>query len=281
VNGLARFERLEHLGGFLRRLGLGRMVDRVRPLAMRRLGRLRVHVDGVALTGTVASHTSYVRELQAGREGFMARLFVDAISEGAHVLDAGAHLGYFTIRAAHRVGPAGRVIALEPNRETFAMLDENVRTNGVADRVDLRSEGLADHVGESAFYATPLGETSSRYALAGGAPTTIRVVRGDDRFADLDPFDVVKLDIEGGEVEALRGMRATLARGTGSLDLFVECNPEALARAGTNADELLALVKEFGFTATAIDEETQSLVAVSEVASLLPYVNLLCTRRPR
>lgn len=281
MSGLARFERLERLGGLLRRLGLGRLVDRVRPFTMRRLGRLRAEVDGVVLTGTVASHTSYVRELQAGRERFMAGLFADAISDGLSVLDAGAHLGYFTIRAAQRVGPSGRVIAIEPNRETFALLEENVRANGVADRVALRSEGLADRAGESAFYATPLGETSSRYALAGGAPTTIPLVRGDDLFADTDPFDVVKLDVEGGEVEALRGMRETLARGTDRLALFVECNPEALARAGTDADELLALIEELGLTARAIHEGAQRLVPVGELASLEPYVNLLCTRTRR
>ena len=54
-----------------------------------------------------------------------------ALRPGATFVDVGANWGYFTLLAAHRVGPAGRVVALEPDPRLFALLRANLAANGI------------------------------------------------------------------------------------------------------------------------------------------------------
>ena len=113
------FKRLEQGGALLRRIGLGRVVDRGRRLAERRMGRFETVVDGLRLTGVVGLHLQYVDELAAGsREDQLTTLFRESLKPGATVLDVGAHLGFMTLQAARAVGSQGHVYAAEPNPET-------------------------------------------------------------------------------------------------------------------------------------------------------------------
>ncbi|MDQ6704357.1 MAG: FkbM family methyltransferase, partial [Acidobacteriota bacterium] len=55
-----------------------------------------------------------------------------SLSAGAVFLDVGAHIGYFSMKAAPRVGTTGRVLAFEPNPETLKLLRDNVSANHAA-----------------------------------------------------------------------------------------------------------------------------------------------------
>ena len=96
--------------------------------------------------------------------------------------------------------------------------------------------------------------------------------------------DVIKIDIEGGEPRALAGMAEIVATSP-SLVAFVECNPKALARAGTSAAELVAGLHALGFDVSEIDEQEGALRPLSE-ALLAPeraddpkfFVNLYCRK---
>src|SRR5207237_675228 len=61
-------------------------------------------------------------------EGIYEKLF--APQEGDVVVDAGANIGCFTLKAARKIGSKGKVLAFEPMMENFSMLTENVRLNG-------------------------------------------------------------------------------------------------------------------------------------------------------
>jgi hypothetical protein len=89
---------------------------------------------------------------------------------------------------------------------------------------------------------------------------------------------VVKLDLEGGEVEALRGMRQVISSSPAPL-LFVECNPSALARAGTSVEALLGELHAAGLSVRVIDETRRALAAPGrELTRVRGHVNLLCER---
>jgi FkbM family methyltransferase len=277
------FKRLERGGAFLRRLGLGKLVDRARRLAERRMGRFEAAVDGLQLTGVVGLHLHYVDELVAGaREDQLTTLFKEGLEPGATVLDVGAHLGFMTLQAARAVGPQGHVFAVEPNPETLGLLHHNIAANGFADRVTVLPLALSDSEGEVVFHVAPSGDGSSLYAQdATRGQTRVRATTADAALADAAPLAAVKIDVEGAELRTLAGMEQTLRRALPDLRLFAECNPDALRRAGSSPTELLERLEELGFRVRVIDEASGRLLPPDDLEQVPGYVNLICDRAPR
>lgn len=237
-------------------------------------------IHGIALNGASGRHDEYLQALRSGRkEPFTAELFVRSVRPGATVVDGGAYLGFYALLAARRVGPGGTVFAFEPNPETFEVLCRNVHQNGFEERVVPLPAALGRDRGERRFYlADEDGSKSSLFP-----PRSVRRL-ADVECTSLDealgarPVDVVKLDLEGGEVEALRGMRRTLAASPDPC-LIVECNPLALGAAGTSAGTLRRELASTGLDVAAVDDEAWELRA-PEVA--FPghhgHVNMYCRR---
>lgn len=256
---------LERIAALLRRAGLGALVDRARGRALRGLGDFTESVDEVILSGDVARHSHYVRQLKAGeREEETVRLFREAVTRGAVVLDIGAHLGYFSALAAKR---GATVIAFEPNPHTLPYLRRNLERNGVADRVRVVERAAGASTGTATFFLSEAGDESSLHAHSPEDElTTVEVAPVDAETEGL-AVDVIKIDVEGGEVEAIRGMARTLAEAPADVVLFVERNGPALRRAGHAPEELDAALEAHGLEARPVDEDPGA-----------GYVNLVCRR---
>ena len=270
---LATLTVLERGAAIARRLRLGFLVDALAPRVARPFERFQLDVDGVTLRGTDLAQLHYVRELQTdGRERTFVRLLAEAVPVGGVVIEGGAHLGYVTILAARAAGPNGRVISFEPNAAVHGVLHENLAANGVADRVSVRPQALGEAAGTARLTAS--GDTSSLYGETPDA-VEVEVVRGDEAVSGR--VDVVKLDVEGAETAALRGMAGLFADDAAPRTLFVECHPELLARAGSSRDELVAVIEGAGYTVEWVDEERGRLAPLSEPFNA-GYVNLRCAR---
>ena len=176
------------------------------------------------------------------------RLFEESIPRGGSVIDADAGSGHYTLIAARQVGQRGDVIALEPNPNSYRELRANVRRNSFEDRV----------------IALPLGIRAwSKIPILDSAASWPRV-------------DVVKLAVRDGEIEALRAMREAFALSP-SARVFADCNPAALARAGTSAERLLAELCELGFRSHVIEEIHGELApAGTWLNEVVGDVQLLC-----
>ena len=272
---LATLTALERAAAVARRLRLGFLVDALAPHVARPFERFAIDVDGVELHGTDLAQLHYVRELaELGRERTFVALLTEAVPAGGVVLEGGAHLGYVTVHAARAAGATGRVISFEPNLAIHGVLQENLTANGVADRVTVQPLALGDRTGRASFHLS--GDTSSLVDPGGGATAVeIDVVRADDAVSE--PVDVVKLDVEGSEVAALRGMRRLLGGERAPHALFVECHPELLERAGSSKDELLAELRDAGYSVEWIDEANGRTAPLSEPWTD-DYVNLRCIR---
>ncbi len=273
---------LERAAAGLRRIGLGRAVEPVARRFAPTLGTFDVDVDGLRLHGSHIGQLYYVRELlEDDREGLFLELLRSAIAPGATVVEAGAHIGYVTLQAARATGPSGRVIAFEPNPQTAPLVELNAKQNGFADRVTVVRLALGSAAGRAVFHLSGGGDTSSLHEPESASEQVhVEVARLDDW---LDPslrVDVVKLDVEGGEVDALRGMQATLERAADELVVFAECNPGMLARAGSSAAELVSLLEEHALDVRWIDEVEHVTRPFSEVDWTHGYVNLYCRRSP-
>jgi FkbM family methyltransferase len=272
-----RFMRaLEAVALVLRRLGLAALVEAVRDRVLVAFGPFEAQIGPARLSGAGVPHLAYFRQLRSGREGFMAQQFADAVRPGAVVADLGAHLGYMTQLAAAR---GARVYAFEPNPETRALLERGLDRAGFADRVEVVPRALAERNGARRLFTGGGGDTSSLYSAQGSeGEVTIDCVRGDEFFGTDVRLDVVKMDIEGGEVAALEGLHQTLARSAPDLVVFAECNPEALAAAGSTAEDLVASLREQRLEVFVCDEQRRELVAWDEAGVDGDYVNLYARR---
>jgi FkbM family methyltransferase len=265
VRRLTTLRILEHVAAGLRRIGLGGLVDRARGRALRGLGDFTEQVGNVVLSGDVAQHSHYVRMLtEHGREDATARAFTAAVGPGSVVLDIGAHLGWFSVTAAKR---GAQVVAFEPNPRTLPYLHRNLSDNGVAGRVRVVERAVGAQPGTATFYVAHSGEESSLHAHAAeDEPVTVQVAAVDDEAAEL-VADVIKIDVEGAEIEALHGMRRTIDRAAPGLVLFTERHNVALRRAGHTPADLDALLRDLGLAFEVLDEDQEG-----------DYVNLVCRR---
>jgi len=186
-------------------------------------------------------------------------LFTRLLAPGQTVLDLGANHGVYALLAAQAVGPAGRVHAFEPNPRLAHLVDLSLRLNGFGGWAHVHALGASDAAGTARLVF--LDAFSGGGAVDSGADAAqqpgvdCRLVVLDEMFADpaFRP-DVVKMDVEGYEGRALRGMRGMIARAPG-IRIMMEFAPEMMLRAGVPAAEIVALLRGFGLRAWTIGED--------------------------
>ena len=272
---------LERGAGVLRKAGLSALVDAVARRAAPAVGTFDVEIDGLRLHGDHIGQLYYVRELsESDREATFVALLKSAIEPGMTIVEVGAHMGYITMQSARAAGPAGRVFAFEANPRAVPLIERNLADNDLGDRVTVVPLALGDVPGVHAFYLSGGGDTSSLQQPDGVSERIeVTVTTLDDW---LDPgvvVDVIKLDIEGAEVAALRGMSETLGRAAPDLVVFAECNQAMLERSGSSPEELLESLRSVGLEVLWIDEEERRARPLHELVGSYGYVNLYCRRR--
>lgn len=238
----------------------------------------RALIGGLSLGGDPEVHGDYLTKLAGGPEDpYMAELFERSIPRGGAVVDGGAYVGHHTLVAARRVGPRGKVLSFEPNPVTYRALRRNVRENGYEDRVIALPLGVGAWSGRRTFYvgADDAGKSGLFVPQRWREATQTRTLSLDSSVAGRS-IDVIKLDVDGGEVDALRGMKRTLELSP-RVRLFVECNPDSLANAGTTVGALLDELGDLGFEVEVVDEERRLLRPAGEALSgISERVYLLC-----
>jgi FkbM family methyltransferase len=171
------------------------------------------------------------------------RLARELLQPGDTFVDVGAHIGWFTTIASHRVGGGGAVIACEPYPANAAALKENIALNG-AHNVRLVEMALGSQPGELSL--APAGDSGGITALdwGEGERVTASVTTLDEVAAGMTAITLLKMDVEGWEPHVLRGGSAALKR---TKYVLIEINKPALKKAGSSADELYGLLRDAGF----------------------------------
>jgi len=180
---------------------------------------------------------------------------------GGVCVDVGAHCGMVTAFAARCVGPQGRVLAFEPSPREFARLQGNVAAGGLA-QVTTRQAAVAEAEGVVTLRLAEAGHAGhntigSAFAYEGVAVAELAQVPAttlDAALASLESCDLIKMDIEGAELRALRGGAAVLARLRPTL--ILEVFDRAMAGSGDTEAELFAWLAEHGYAARDIDPAT-------------------------
>jgi len=163
----------------------------------------------------------------------------DELRAGDVCLDVGANIGAMSFLASSIVGASGLVIAVEPNPDNVQVLCRTIRMTGAANVMVLP---IAASDARRVFSLTGRSNTSlmpPREAVAGGGHF-VQSIPLDDLLAGLPRLDFVKMDVEGHEPPALRGLARLLSRHRPGL--LVEFNPACLARQDQDPQDCLRLV---------------------------------------
>lgn len=133
-----------------------------------------------------------------------------APDRGDILLDIGAFVGWHTIRAARMVGSAGRIISLEPDSLNRKQLEHNLELNRIVNCTVLPLAAWSKTGAELGWYVEKSPDCCRVDENKSGA--VIRTITIDDlvREMQLTRLNWIKMDIEGGEVEALKGAEKTL-----------------------------------------------------------------------
>jgi FkbM family methyltransferase len=169
-----------------------------------------------------------------------------SLRPGSRVFDLGAHQGVIALVMARIVGADGHVVALEAGPYDAQVADRN-RARNAADNVVVLNAAVAATSGTLSFgFDGRVGSPKS------GWPTsTVPAHSIDDLASKYGPPDVLFIDVEGYETEALKGATKTLAAGP---DVFVEVHgEEALARFDSTPAEVLSYFPPESFEVVAAD----------------------------
>ena len=191
-----------------------------------------------------------------------------AIRPGAVVLDVGANVGVFTILLARWAGPVGHVYAFEPDPETLHPLQEHLALNGVRDRVTTLPIAVSDRTGLAILYTEP---HSTENTLCDQHPRLRAAQAVEVPLTTIDTFcaeqtvtpTLIKVDIEGFEVHALRGARETMLRHRPIV--VVEVHPMNWPAIGVNGEEIVSLAAERGYRLLSLEGQTDPLAALGHV----------------
>jgi FkbM family methyltransferase len=222
-------------------------------------------------------------------EPHVTRALRDTLGRGATFIDVGANIGYFALLAAKIVGPSGRVLAFEPNPANCELLRRSIATNEFGN-VTLHQQAVAESR-QTLHFATAGIDSNGRVVNPAEAAAevvalpTVEAVALDEALADRARIDVIKLDVEGAEARAWRGMQTILARHKPTL-LFEfspvllrhtsEVEPEAFLRQ-VNDQYDLYIISPVGTTATRPDSVAE--IIARQADSNQTHLDILA--RPR
>jgi FkbM family methyltransferase len=170
-----------------------------------------------------------------GFEVPLTNYLIKTLKNGQTFVDIGANLGYFTILAAKLVGNTGKVYGFEPNPHMMKFLKDNIAMNWLMQNVKLYENAIYSSNTEITFHiAKRYQGNSSIYERNENEMmneeyenVTVQAVRADDHLKDLNNIDWVKIDIEGGEYQALLGMEKLFQK-KAIKNIVFEWNPPML-----------------------------------------------------
>jgi len=196
--------------------------------------------------------------LSGSYEPIETKIIMEIIKPGMTVVDIGANVGYYTLLFAQAVEKGGTVYAFEPAPETFALLQRNLRENNLNGNVKLFNVALSDHEGAAELFINEYNKGNNRLYDAGGMRSVpIQLKRLDDVIPSSEHVDFIKMDIEGAEVLALRGMRELLKRDKPTI--VMEYWPRRFKKLNTTVEELFEMLSALGYKFSDIDEKTGSI----------------------
>jgi len=206
---------------------------------------------------------------------------------GQIFVDVGAHIGHFVLVGARVVGPTGRVYAFEPAPANFGLLAKNVEVNGYRDSVTMIPLAVSDISGTCPLFVSTADSMWHTILPTWGGNTIEVPTTSLDGFFEQQgwpPIDLIKMDIEGAEKTALKGME-TLSRQNPGLKLIVEFASGNIPPAD-DPEDVFQVIRNLGFVRMSIiarelirvESFREMVNRVSNTGATGWWTNLLCEK---
>jgi len=190
-------------------------VGRTRDIVALRTGAfgelMDVSVDGYGSRFHIDTYRELwrVRGLVGERE--VISHLLSELDEESTFWDVGANIGTHSCICASK---ASEVVAFEPNPDTRTRLEENAKL--AAGSIQTRPEALSNESGKERLSSTD-EYAEGTHEISESGETKVATARGDNLLGDVPPPDVIKIDVEGHELEALEGMRDVITEASHAL----------------------------------------------------------------
>ena len=208
-------------------------------------------IDGQKFRPSVACGFEGARDIRKKGvdEEHVSKLFCSLINENDIVMDIGASIGYYTILAAKR---ARKVYAFEPLPFAYKRLIENININHY-NNVEAIQLGISDKSSIKTLHVPKVGITGSTYSKM---VTSNRVIDVDIKTIPLDSLEVqpnlIKIDVEGAEVDVLKGMTNILNKGT---TIICEVHKPLIEALGYKTIDIDTIMYKHGYNTYLIQED--------------------------
>ena len=213
--------------------------------------------------------------------------FLENVSRGDVVLDIGANIGYFTLLFASLVGKEGKVFSFEPEPSNFKILKKNVKTNDFQNVV-FENVAVSDSMGTIELYLSEKAAGQHRIYKSKDVTENhiqVKAIRLDDFFNDnnlLEKISFIKIDAEGSEFGALKGMEKILSQNN-TINLIMEFSPKQIRDYGADPIEQLEYLKNMKFDFYTIDKMKEKQHKFNDLRKIIKQFegsseNLLCTK---
>lgn len=205
---------------------------------------------------------------------------------GDIALDIGAHIGYYSLIFADKVGKSGKVYAFEPDPENHAILSKNIKINGFLN-IQAINKAVLDKSGALNLYKSNSNSGDHRVYDPGEQRKIIeaQAIKIDDLFADSNvAIKLIKMDIQGAEYFAVNGMISTINKSR-NLILCAEFWPYGLKMSGIAPNSFIALLFNLGFSV--YEQRGSERIKIDSASQLIDkyrsddassYANLICKK---
>lgn len=201
---------------------------------------------------------------------------------GDTFLDVGSNIGLMSLVASHAVGETGKVVAFEPQPDTYATLTRNMQLNQRTNVITV-NEAIGAAAGEATIYSNRQRTASASLIPLDDEITTVQQTRietlpGFLQAHKISTVRMIKIDVEGWELEVLKGARSILAQPNGPA-LCVEYS-HLHKNQGGSLEEIYRLIRQVNnYTVYRLSkgkEFPSRLMAINDESDLPYHDNLFC-----
>jgi FkbM family methyltransferase len=219
------------------------------------------YADGIKIRLDLYDWLPQLMFVWGGIEFEATACFRHLLKPGMVFVDVGANIGYYSLMASKLVGSNGKVFSFEPWSRNRSLLEENIKLNNLSN-ITIIPKALSNEESDSTKIYLPVDDNC-------GMPSLKKLneenYTGDFELTSTTTFqdflntfkpgniDVIKIDVEGSELNVLKGMSGSLADKNFNPVILLELIEFSLSNFSTSVKEIIDYLAGFGFKAYKIN----------------------------